>query len=228
MAAATRLTTEGARSGRGVAGSVAAMRQVLSWRLLAAIGALVALALLVNFAFAGRDSIAEIVEPGSPTARLADVIALVLDTQGQGFFVGPDGRSVGQVSMSLAPPFDKTVRIFPGTLRHEHLPRPRRVRAVRPARRVARRHHRRVRPRADGSRVHVRAAGHRGARRRLGPPGRRVAGAVRQRDRPLRVRIAGRVVLRVPALRRPRPPAVYSIGEAVITSVVCDPAAPEG
>ena len=91
------------------------MRQVLSWRLLAAIAALVGLALLVNYALAGRDSIAEIVEPGSPTARRADLIALVLETQSQGFSVGPDGRSTGDLSMSLAPPFDKTVRIFPGT-----------------------------------------------------------------------------------------------------------------
>ncbi len=91
------------------------MRQVLSWRLLAAIAALVGLALLVNYAIAGRDTIAEIVEPTSPTARRADLIALVLETQMQGFAVGPDGRSTGDLSMSLAPPYEQTVRIFPGT-----------------------------------------------------------------------------------------------------------------
>jgi hypothetical protein len=91
------------------------MRQVLSWRLLAAVGALVALAVLVTLALTGRDSIAEITEPDEPTARVADVAALVLDTQVQNFAIGPDGRSTGDLVMKLAPPYDVTVRVFPGT-----------------------------------------------------------------------------------------------------------------
>lgn len=91
------------------------MRQVLSWRLLAAIGALVGLAFLVTVAFTGGDSIAEITEPDEPVDRVADITALVLDTQVQGFSIGPDGRTVGEVTMQLAPPYDTVVRIFAGT-----------------------------------------------------------------------------------------------------------------
>src|SRR5215204_4227251 len=91
------------------------MRQVLSWRLLAAVGALVALAVVVTLAFTGRDSIAEITEPDEPTPRVADVAALVLDTQVRDFSIGPDGRSTGDLVMKLAPPYDVTVRVFPGT-----------------------------------------------------------------------------------------------------------------
>ena len=61
-----------------------AMRQVLSWRFVAAIAALIVLALVVTFVFAREDTIAEIVETTDPTERQADVIALVLDTRGPG------------------------------------------------------------------------------------------------------------------------------------------------
>lgn len=101
----------------GIGASVTSrsMRQVLSWRLLAAIGALVALAMVVTLAFTGGDSIAEITEGDETVERVADVTSLVLDTQMQGFSIGPDGRSVGDVIMKLAPPYDVTVQIFPGT-----------------------------------------------------------------------------------------------------------------
>ncbi len=78
------------------------MRQVLSWRFVAAIAALIGLALVVMFVFARSDSVAEIVAPTEPIDRRADVVALVLDTQVQDFVVGPDGRSIGQVSMVLS------------------------------------------------------------------------------------------------------------------------------
>ncbi len=101
----------------GIGASVSSrdMRQVLSWRLLAAVGALVALALLVTLAFTGDDSIAKITKSDEPVDRIADVTALVLDTQVQGFSIGPDGRSVGDVILTLAPPYDLPVQIFPGT-----------------------------------------------------------------------------------------------------------------
>ncbi len=90
------------------------MRQVLSWRLLAAVVTLVVLALFVNFAFAGRDSIAEITEPEAPIDRRADIIALVLDTQLAGFSIDAEGRSTGEALLTLAPPYDQTVRLFAG------------------------------------------------------------------------------------------------------------------
>jgi hypothetical protein len=103
------------RAGGGPPVASRGVRQVLSVRLLAAIVAVVGLALVVNVAFASDDSIAEIVEPTKPTARRADVAALVLDTTVNGFSVGADGRSVGDVTMLLAPPYDVTMTIFPGT-----------------------------------------------------------------------------------------------------------------
>ena len=54
------------------------MRQVLSWRFVASIGALVALTLFVYVAFVDRDTIAEVVEPSDPPARRADLVAIVL------------------------------------------------------------------------------------------------------------------------------------------------------
>ena len=65
------------------------MRQVISWRFVAAIGALLGLALFVNVAFADRGSIAEVVEPSSPPARRADLVAIVLETNHEGFSMSP-------------------------------------------------------------------------------------------------------------------------------------------
>ena len=63
----------GASVGAGGTSSVAPMRQVISWRFVAAIGALLGLALFVNVAFADRGSIAEVVEPSAPPAPGAPI-----------------------------------------------------------------------------------------------------------------------------------------------------------
>lgn len=89
------------------------MRQVLSWRFVAAIAALLGLALFVNVAFADRGSIAEVVAPSSPPARRADLVALVLQTEHAGFSMSPVGYSQGELTMSLVP--ERTARVFPGT-----------------------------------------------------------------------------------------------------------------
>ena len=73
----------------GGASSVGAMRQVISWRFVASIGALVALALFVNVAFVDRDTIAEVVEPSDPPARRADLVAIVLENRRDGFSMPP-------------------------------------------------------------------------------------------------------------------------------------------
>ena len=90
------------------------MRQILSWRFVAAIAALIGLTLFVMLVFTRDDSVAEIVGPSEPISRRADVVALVLDTQVQDFAVGADGRSVGQVSMVLSSS-EEPVAIYAGT-----------------------------------------------------------------------------------------------------------------
>ena len=89
------------------------MRQVISWRFVAAIGALLGLALFVNVAFADRGSIAEVVEPSTPPARRADLVAIVLESNHEGFSMSADGYAQGDLTMSLLD--DRMARVFPGT-----------------------------------------------------------------------------------------------------------------
>lgn len=110
-----KTVAEGARASGRRAGSFGTVRQVLSVRLLAAVAVLIGLALLLTFVVSDDDSIAEIVAPDEPIDRRADVMALVLDTQLDNFSVGADGRSQGQATMLLAPPYDQTVTIHAGT-----------------------------------------------------------------------------------------------------------------
>jgi hypothetical protein len=90
------------------------MRQVLSWRLLAALGALLLLAVVVNAAFARRGAIAEIAEPVAPVERHPTLISLVLRTEGEGFTITETGQASTDLVLTL-PPDDRTVRIFAGT-----------------------------------------------------------------------------------------------------------------
>ena len=52
------------------------MRQVLSWRFVATIGALFALTVIVYFAFGNRQSVAEVVQDQTVQTRRADLITL--------------------------------------------------------------------------------------------------------------------------------------------------------
>ena len=88
------------------------MRQVLSWRFLAAIGALAGLALFVNVAFVGKSDVASIIGPTEPEVRRPELISLVLETQSNGFAMS-DGRAEGELTLQL--PSGNPLRIFPGT-----------------------------------------------------------------------------------------------------------------
>jgi hypothetical protein len=88
--------------------------QLLSWRLVAALGALAGLALILNALLADDDSIAEVVDP-EPTERYVDLVAPVFSVEhSDEFGVRPDGTTGGQADVYLDA--DRVVRIAPGTL----------------------------------------------------------------------------------------------------------------
>ena len=89
------------------------MRQVLSWRFVATLAALVGLALLVNALFVGQDTVARVVERSGPTSRRADVVAIVVDSEAKEFGIRRNGFSRGRIDLQTHE--DRSVTIFPGT-----------------------------------------------------------------------------------------------------------------
>lgn len=93
------------------------MRQVLSWRMVATIGALLGLTVVVYLAFGNRSSVAQVVEQQSAQTRRADLISITLGSTGDGF--GLDGgRSTGSLTLQIVPPGlaqPVPVTIFAGT-----------------------------------------------------------------------------------------------------------------
>jgi hypothetical protein len=89
------------------------MRQVLSWRFVAALGALVGLALLISALFVGRDTVARVAERHGPMSRRADVIAIVLDSDSDGFVLREDGTTRGRLTLRTHE--NRSMTIFPGT-----------------------------------------------------------------------------------------------------------------
>ena len=97
------------------AGSVPAVRQVISWRFVAAIGALVGLALFVNVAFADRGHDRQggrAVRPAG--ASVLDFVAIVLENRREAFALDAAGVTEGDLQMSLVPE-GRTARVFAGT-----------------------------------------------------------------------------------------------------------------
>ena len=90
------------------------MRQVLSWRFIAAIAAILILLVVVNAMFNREGAIAEIVEPSSPVERDPTLISLILQAEGPGFGLSPTGQATTDLVLTL-PPDDRQVRIFAGT-----------------------------------------------------------------------------------------------------------------
>jgi hypothetical protein len=89
------------------------MRQVLSWRFVAALGALVGLALLISALFVGRGTVARVAERHGPMSRRADVIAIVLDSDSDGFVLREDGTTRGRLTLRTHE--NRSLTIFPGT-----------------------------------------------------------------------------------------------------------------
>ena len=90
------------------------MRQVISWRFVAAIGALVGLTLFVYVAFVDQDTVADVVAPSDPTPRRIDLMAIALESRGEGFGLSSTGQTEGELEMALVPE-ERTARVFPGT-----------------------------------------------------------------------------------------------------------------
>src|SRR5688500_11442104 len=89
------------------------MRQVLSWRFVAALAALVGLALLINAVFVGRDTVARVVERSGPDTRRADLVSIVLDSNQHDFAIRRNGLTRGRLDVRLLG--DRSATIFPGT-----------------------------------------------------------------------------------------------------------------
>jgi hypothetical protein len=90
------------------------VRQLLSWRLVAALGALAGLAFLLNAVLADDDSIAEIVEP-TVAERNIDLIAPVFSIEhSDDFGVRRNGTTRGEADLYLDA--DRVVTVAPGTL----------------------------------------------------------------------------------------------------------------
>ena len=103
-------------SGRA-AGTVAPMRQVLSWRFVAAIGALLGLTAIVYLAFGNNRSVAEVIDTQGPLDRRMDIVSIELGTTRDGFAL-QNGFTVGTMTMQVLPAgyTDAVpVTVFPGT-----------------------------------------------------------------------------------------------------------------
>ena len=89
------------------------MRQVLSWRFVAALAALVGLALLINAVFVGQDTVARVVDRSGPTSRRADLVSIVVESEARDFAIRPNGFTRGRIDLRLLE--ERSVTIFPGT-----------------------------------------------------------------------------------------------------------------
>lgn len=89
------------------------MRQLFTWRFLAAVAALAGLALIINAVVVDDDQLAAVLEPEIPDRRI-DLIAAVFVTEtSDDFEIGRDGLTVGFVDFTLAN--RKIMRVAPGT-----------------------------------------------------------------------------------------------------------------
>lgn len=101
----------------GAAGSVASVRQVISWRFVASIAALLGLTALVWLAFGDRQSVAEVVKEQTVDTRRADLISIVLSTSRQDFALD-GGVTTGTMTMQVVPVGTlepRPVPVFAGT-----------------------------------------------------------------------------------------------------------------
>lgn len=90
------------------------MRQLFTWRFLAAVAALAGLALLARAVLVEDDSLEVVVDP-EPIERRIDLIeSIVATAQSPDFDIDRDGVTTGFLDMTLTD--DRVVRVAPGTL----------------------------------------------------------------------------------------------------------------
>lgn len=93
------------------------MRQVLSWRFVATVGALLGLTAVIYLAFGNNRSVAEVIEDEGPPDRRIDLVSIELGTTRDGFVL-ENGVTSGTMTMQVLPPgFTDAVpvTVFPGT-----------------------------------------------------------------------------------------------------------------
>jgi hypothetical protein len=88
------------------------VRELLSWRLVAALAALAGLAFLASSVLADDDQLAAIVDP-APQERRVDLISPVIAPLPSEDFEIDDGLTVGYLDLLL--PGERTMRVAPGT-----------------------------------------------------------------------------------------------------------------
>ncbi len=89
------------------------MRELLSWRLVAALAALAGLAFVANSILDEGDELQAVVDP-APQVRRIDLIAPVITPlPSEDFAIDDDGTTVGYLDLVL--PGGRTMRIAPGT-----------------------------------------------------------------------------------------------------------------
>ncbi len=89
------------------------MRELLSWRLVAALAALAGLALVAGSVLSDDDALQAVVDP-TPVERRIDLISTVIaPLPSDDFEIGDDGRTVGYLDLLL--PGERTMRVAPGT-----------------------------------------------------------------------------------------------------------------
>jgi hypothetical protein len=79
------------------------MRQVISWRFVAAMGAVLGLMVVIYLAFGNNRSVAEVIQDEGPPARRMDLISIVLGTTRDRFALDDGGTTTGTMTMQVLP-----------------------------------------------------------------------------------------------------------------------------
>jgi hypothetical protein len=89
------------------------VRELLSWRLVAALGALAALAFLANSILADGDELQAVIDTTPPERRIDLIAPVIAPLPSEDFEVDDDGLTVGYLDLLL--PGERTMRVAPGT-----------------------------------------------------------------------------------------------------------------
>jgi len=92
---------------------LAVVRQLFTWRFIAVVAALAALALLVNAVVADDDQLAAVLEPEAVDRRIDLIAAVFLTETSDDFEIGADGLTRGFVDFTFTN--RKIMRVAPGT-----------------------------------------------------------------------------------------------------------------
>jgi hypothetical protein len=89
------------------------VRELLSWRLLAALAALAGLAFLANSILDEGEELQAVVDPAPPVRRIDLIAPVIAPLPSDDFAIDDEGTTVGYLDLLL--PGDRTMRVVPGT-----------------------------------------------------------------------------------------------------------------